>query len=57
MHKIAHPTIPKKIPISFTLKTRFKIIASGKLNATTAIIKLNAVPSNIPFWVKTSTNG
>ena len=57
VRSIAKPTIPKNIPISFTLKTLFKIIASGKLKATTAIIKESAVPSNIPFCVKTSTSG
>ena len=54
---MALPTIPKNIPINFKDITLFKIIASGKLKATTAIIKDSAVPNNIPLEVKTSIKG
>ena len=51
------PTIPKNIPIIFKEIIFFRIKASGRLKAVTAIIKLSAVPSSIPLLVKTSISG
>ena len=54
---IPKPTIPKNKAINFTEIILFKIIASGKLRAVTAIIKAKAVPKSIPLAVNTSTKG
>ena len=49
---IEKPTILKNIAINFIDNILFKIIASGRLRATTAIIKDIAVPIKTPFCVK-----
>ena len=49
--------MPKKIKISLILIARLKRIASGRLKAAVAIIKLSAVPSGIPFWKSTTAIG
>jgi hypothetical protein len=46
---MAKVVTPKKIAINFSFIALLSMIASGKLNAATAIINAKAVPSGKPF--------
>ena len=41
--------MPKKMAINFSFMALLSMIASGRLNAATAIIKAKAVPRGRPF--------
>jgi hypothetical protein len=46
---MAKVVMPKKIAINFNFIALLNMIASGKLNAATAIMNANAVPRGKPF--------
>lgn len=57
MNIVARVVIPKKMAINFGFIARRSIMASGRLNAATAIIKAKAVPKGNPFWKSATATG
>ena len=47
----------KKMTINFSFIALLSMIASGRLNAATAIMNAKAVPKGTPFWNKTTAIG